>query len=230
MNVAIIPARAGSKRIPKKNIKEFLGKPMIAYPIQIALKSALFDKVIVSTDSNEIAKIAETLGAEAPFLRPTELADDYIGTTSVIKHALEMLLDSGYEPELICCIYATTPLLDTKYLKKGYEKIKDSNLDYVFSATTFPFPVQRAIKIDAHGLVSPLYPQHVTSRSQDLEELYHDAAQFYWGTKKAWLSNSHTYLSKTSCVILPRYAVQDIDTLEDWQRAEILYQLVKNTN
>lgn len=227
MNVAIIPARGGSKRIPKKNIKDFLGKPMIAYPIEVAIESGLFDKIIVSTDSEEIAKVAEKYGAEIPFIRPPELSDDFTGTNPVIRHAVEFLQALGNDLDLVCCIYATTPLLDKKYLQLGYEKIKDSNLDYVFSATTFPFPVQRAIKLNSDNLVRPAFAEYINSRSQDLEEMYHDAGQFYWGKLASWLSGKPAFYSKSHIVTLPRFRVQDIDTLEDWQQAEYKFMLLK---
>jgi len=225
-NVAIIPARGGSKRILKKNIKKFLGKPMLSYPVKVAFESGLFDKVIVSTDSDEIATEAENCGAQVPFIRPDELADDFVGTTPVTKHAVQYLLDTGYELDYACCIYATTPLLEAGFLRSGLERLVNSDLDYVFSVTTFPYPVQRSLRTDDKGMVSPAYPDYLNSRSQDLEELYHDAAQFYWGSKEAWLTKSHMFTARSMGEVLPRHLVQDIDTKEDWVRAEYMYKLI----
>ncbi len=224
--VAIIPARGGSKRIPKKNIKDFFGKPLIAYSIEVALNSKLFDKVVVSTDDEEIAKIAKEYGAEVPFLRPKELSDDFTGTGDVVKHAIKYLEAKGESYEYVCTIYATAPLLQKKYLLDGYEKLKNSDAINTFSATTMPFPIQRTFKLDSNGRCKMFTPEHYMSRSQDLEEAYQDAGQFYW-TKINKKSNKIMFSSDSIPIILPRHLVQDIDTLEDWKRAEYIYQALK---
>jgi len=219
--VAIIPARGGSKRIPKKNIKDFYGKPLIAYSIKTAIESKLFDKIIVSTDDKEIATVAKKYGAEVQ-IRPKELADDYTGTGEVVKYVLNNLKDNF---DYACTIYATAPLLQAKYLVEGLEKLKNSSAVNAFSATSMPFPIQRTFKINSDGRCEMFFPEHYLSRSQDLEEAYQDAGQFYW--KKLGVKSDGIMFGKDSIpIILPRHLVQDIDTLEDWKRAEILYQSI----
>ena len=218
-SIAIIPARGGSKRIPRKNIKDFFGKPLIAYSIQTALKSALFDKVVVSTDDEEIAKISEKYGAEV-LERPKALADDFTGTGDVTAHALRVY--EGYE--FVCTLYATAPLLQERYLKEGLEKLKNSDAIYAFSATSMPFPVQRTFKV-VEGRCQMFTPEHYMTRSQDLEEAYQDAGQFYW--EKVGVKSDEIMFGKDSIpIILPRHLVQDIDTLEDWKRAEMMYRVL----
>ncbi|RJP85535.1 MAG: pseudaminic acid cytidylyltransferase [Desulfobacteraceae bacterium] len=224
MNVAIIPARGGSKRIPKKNIKLFLGKPIIAYSIEAAQKSGLFDRIIVSTDSEDIGKVAMKYGADIPFMRPVELADDYTGTNAVVKHALQRFADSGEKVDYACCIYATAPFLEPRYLMAGYEKLIQTSASFVFSVTSFEFPIQRAVRINTDGSVEAFYPDLIKMRSQDLEELFHDAGQFYWGKTGSFLNDTDIYASGALPVILPRHSVQDIDTIEDWERAELMFQ------
>ncbi|MFW2379728.1 pseudaminic acid cytidylyltransferase [Aliarcobacter butzleri] len=223
--VAIIPARGGSKRIPKKNIKNFHGKPLIAYSIEVALKSKLFDKVVVSTDDEEIAKVAKEFGAEVPFLRPKELSDDFTGTGAVINHAINFLKEQGENIDFVCTIYATAPLLQEKYLIKAYEKIKDSNAKNAFSCTSMPFPIQRTFKITSNERCEMFWPENFMKRSQDLEEAFQDAGQFYWEN----LNNNSTDIPfgrNSIPIILPRYLVQDIDTPEDWTRAEFMYEAI----
>lgn len=229
MKVAIIPARGGSKRIPLKNIRDFYGKPMIAYPIEAALASGCFDKVIVSTDSIDIAAIAQSFGAEVPFIRPAELADDFIGTTPVVRHALNMLAQQGIDVDICCCIYATTPLLQVNILREAGETLVLSpQLDYVFSACRFVFPIQRALVTNEQGGVVPFDESSIGKRSQDLTPTYHDAGQFYWGRAAAFLDDrSQVFGPKAQMQVLPDYLVADIDTLEDWERAEVLYQVLK---
>lgn len=224
-SIAIIPARGGSKRIPKKNIKKFHGKPLIAYSIEIALSTKLFDKVIVSTDDKEIAKIATHYGADVPFIRPKELSDDFIGTGDVKNHTIEFLKNSGETYDYICTIYATAPMLQKKYLQEGFEKLQNSNAHMAFSVTSMPFPIQRTFKITKDNRCEMFMPEHFTSRSQDLEVAYQDAGQFYW--EKTSNQFSDLPFGKDSIpIILPRYLVQDIDTLEDWEVAEKLYKLI----
>jgi pseudaminic acid cytidylyltransferase len=228
--VAIIPARGGSKRIPKKNIKDFHGKPLIAYSIETAIKSNLFEKIIVSTDDEEIAKIAIKYGASVPFLRPKELSDDFTGTGAVVNHALEYLKSVGENYDFVCTIYATAPFLDEKYLIEGFEKLRNSDAHQSFSVTTMPFPIHRTFKITKDERCEMFFPEHFKTRSQDLDEAYQDAGQFYWEN----LNNDFTDIpfGKDSIpIVLPRYLVQDIDTLEDWKTAEIMYEVImKNKN
>lgn len=224
--VAIIPARGGSKRIPRKNIKDFHGIPLIAYSIKVALKSKLFDKVIVSTDDEEIAKIAREYGAIVPFLRPKELSDDFTGTGAVVNHALEYLKSVGENYDFVCTIYATAPFLDEKYLIKGFEKLKNSSAKNAFSCTSMPFPIQRTFKITKDERCEMFWPEHFQTRSQDLEEAYQDAGQFYW-TNLNIKSNEIIFGKDSIPIILPRFLVQDIDTLEDWKRAEIMYEVIQ---
>ena len=227
--IAIIPARGGSKRIPKKNIKNFYGKPLIVYSIEVAKRTKLFDKIVVSTDSEEIAEIAKFHGAYVPFIRPKELSDDYTGTETVIEHALEYFKNQGEEFDFLCTIYATAPLLQEKYLKNGYETLKNSNAVNAFSATSMPFPIQRTFKINKNGRCEMFFPEHYATRSQDLVEAYQDAGQFYW-KKLNKISNEIMFGKDSIPIILPRYLVQDIDTLEDWKRAELMYEVLKKSN
>ena len=224
--VAIIPARGGSKRIPKKNIKEFHGFPLIAYSIKAALDSKLFDKVIVTTDDEEIATIAKKYGSEVPFIRPKELSDDFSGTADVVAHALQWLEEHGEKYDYVCTIYATAPLLQKEYLVEGYEKLKYSDAINAFSATSMPFPIQRTFKVNDQGRCEMFWPEHYMTRSQDLEEAYQDAGQFYW-TKVGKASDEIMFGKDSIPIILPRYLVQDIDTLEDWQRAEFMYEAIQ---
>lgn len=224
MNLAIIPARGGSKRIPGKNIKEFHGKPLVCYSIDVALKSGLFDKVIVSTDSKEIREIAIKAGADVPFIRPAILSNDICGTRPVTNHAIEYCVEHFFKPEYVCCIYATAPFLERTFLQNGLVQLKENvEGEFAFSATTFPFPVQRALTRSEIG-VTPMWPEYINQRSQDLEEALHDAGQFYWGKTSSWLSRTKVFSSVSIPVVLPRYLVQDIDTPEDWVRAELMYQ------
>ena len=224
MNIAVIPARGGSKRIVGKNIKSFVGKPLIAYSIEAAQVSELFDEIIVSTDSDEISAIAEQYGATQIIRRPESLANDYVGTFPVIKHAVEAFEQAGENVEYVCCIYATAPFLSAERIKEGLHRlVADSTKQFAFSVTSFPFPVQRAIKLYEGG-VTPVEPAQMGKRSQDLEEYYHDAGQFYWGTCSAWKNDEATFAPHSIPVILPRYLVQDIDTPEDWKRAELMYR------
>lgn len=227
-NIAIIPARGGSKRIPKKNIKDFFGKPLIVYSIQAAIDSKLFDRIIVSTDDEKIANIAKEYGAEIPFLRPKELSDDFSGTDAVINHTLDFLKKQGEEFDFCCTIYATAPLLEKEFLIEGFEKLKNSKAKNAFSSTSMPFPIQRTFKLNKDGRCEMFYPEHYLTRSQDLEEAYQDAGQFYWSNLK--INSEKNMFSQDSIpIVLPRHLVQDIDTLEDWKRAEFMYKAVKES-
>lgn len=222
--VAIIPARGGSKRIPRKNIKLFHGQPMLAYSIRAAQNSGLFDRIVVSTDDEEIAAMARQLGAETPFVRPAELADDFSTTVDVIRHSVLALQQQGEPIDYACCIYATAPFVQPQYLQQGLQQLQaHPDKAYAFSVTTFPFPIQRAIRINAAGEIEAMHPEHRNTRSQDLEEAYHDAGQFYWARAQAWIERAVVFSSQSLAVILPRYLVQDIDTQEDWLRAEFMY-------
>ncbi|MBU1659451.1 pseudaminic acid cytidylyltransferase [bacterium] len=225
--VAIIPARGKSKRIPHKNIKDFHGKPLIAYSIEAALRSGLFERVIVSTDDEEIAKVARRYGAQVPFMRPDALADDFTGTDAVTAHALHWLKENAQHYDFVCTIYATAPLLDEKYLIQGLQMLKNSDAINAFSCTSMPFPIQRTFKITQEGRCEMFFPQHYHTRSQDLEEAYQDAGQFYWS--KIGKSSDVIFSSESIPIVLPRHLVQDIDTQEDWKRAEFMYEaLIKS--
>lgn len=225
--VAIIPARGGSKRIPQKNVKEFCGKPMIAWSIEAALESNCFDQVIVTTDDEDIADVARRHGASVPFLRPAELSGDYVGTLPVIRHAVEWLQDNGMPVDYACCLYATAPFVTAATLREGWDLIQRNDCSYAFSVTSYAFPIQRAIRITESGRVAMFYPENFNARSQDLEEAWHDAGQFYWGTKAAWLSELPIFGEDSVPVKLPRDWVQDIDTPEDWSRAEWLLRAMQ---
>tara|TARA_Y100000996_G_scaffold414573_2_gene405873 strand:+ start:1409 stop:2086 length:678 start_codon:yes stop_codon:yes gene_type:complete len=225
MNIAIIPARGGSKRIPLKNIKDFNGKPIIAYSIEKAIESGLFDKVVVSTDNEKIAKVAEDFGAEIPFLRPPEISDDFTNINKVISHTLNNIDTDNYN--FACCIFATSPLLMIKDLKESYELILQNDYKFVFSATEFPHPIERGFKKKDTGKgLEMLFPNQYMTRSQDLPEWMHDAGQFYWGDIDSWLKESMNFDQNSFAYKLPTWRVQDIDTLEDWSRAELIFNLI----
>lgn len=220
MNLAVIPARGGSKRIPRKNIKNFAGLPIIAWSIRTALESECFDRVLVSTDDEEIAEVATQFGAEAPFLRPANLSDDHTTTVPVIAHAINWQQQNAIRPDYVCCIYATSPLILASDIKLGLQIAKQTNASYAFSVTSYGFPIQRALRLTTEKRLEMLHPEYLNTRSQDLEEVWHDAGQFYWGKTKAWLDEQPIFSADSVPVPLPRYRVQDIDTPEDWARAE----------
>jgi N-acylneuraminate cytidylyltransferase len=227
MIVAVIPARGGSKRIPRKNVKEFCGKPMIVWSIEAARASGCFEKIIVSTDDHEIAEIARGCGATVPFMRPEELSDDHTGTLPVIHHAVEWLSEHDERVEFACCVYATAPFISPEDLRKGWELIQRKACSYAFSVTSYVFPIQRAIRITDEGRVAMFSPEHFNTRSQDLEEAWHDAGQFYWGTADAWREERAIFGKGSVPVKLPRHRVQDIDTPEDWARAEWMFRAMQ---
>jgi N-acylneuraminate cytidylyltransferase len=224
--LAIIPARGGSKRIPRKNIRPFLGTPMLVRTIATLKSTSLFARVVVSTDDEEIAAIALDAGAEVPFRRPSELASDTAATLPVIKHGIEELERQGFRPEYVCCAYPAAVLSLAKDLVSGYEDIIASGADYVFSATSFPYPIQRALRKTADGHCEMFWPENLERRSQDLEPAFHDAGQFYFGRRDAWLTSQPILGSRSRMVELPRFRVQDIDVLEDWHRAEAIYRML----
>lgn len=224
MKLAIIPARGGSKRIPRKNIKPFCGKPMIAWSIEAARLSGCFDRIIVSTDDAEIAEIARAHDADVPFMRSRGLSDDHTGTIPVIAHAIEWISRNLGDVEFACCLYATAPFVQAADLQRGLHLLRSSGADYAFSVTSYAFPIQRAIRITSDQRVEMFQPEYFNTRSQDLEEAFHDAGQFYWGTSQAWLTGRPVFSRSAVPVPLPRYRVQDIDTDEDWRRAELMHQ------
>jgi len=222
--LAIIPARGGSKRIPRKNIKPFCGKPIIAWSIETALQSGCFDQVVVSTDDAEIAEVARQHGAQVPFMRPAELSDDHTGTTAVVAHAIDWLAAQGKTPAQVCCLYATAPFVAVDDLRIGLKTLIDTGCDYAFAVTSYAFPIQRAIRITKVNRVEMFNPEHFNTRSQDLEEVFHDAGQFYWGQARAWLENKRIFSPTSAPILLPCHRVQDIDTPEDWIRAELMFK------
>jgi len=226
MRIAVIPARGGSKRIPDKNIKIFGGKPMIGWSIEAANACGLFDHIVVSTDSEEIARISVEFGAEVPFLRPVDLANDYVPITPVISHAIEWQIAQGIKPTEVCCISATAPFIQSEDICKGFDILKNSSCDYALSVTSYSFPIQRAVRI-LRDRIEMFNSEYFLVRSQDLELAYHDAAQFYWGRAAAWLAGQPLFSAESTPVILPRYRVQDIDTLEDWKYAELMFKAIK---
>jgi pseudaminic acid cytidylyltransferase len=221
--IAVIPARGGSKRIPRKNVRNFFGKPMIAWSIDAALSSGLFDHVIVSTDDNEIADIAVQYGAEVPFMRPAELADDYVGTAEVIAHSTQWAVDQFGSIGAVCCIYSTAPFVQADDLKRGLDALCSGEWDFAFSVTDFAFPIFRSFKQNDQGGVEMFFPEHFSTRSQDLPKALHDAGQFYWGLPDAWLSRKRVFSDASFPIFIPRWRVQDIDTEEDLRRAELMF-------
>ncbi len=227
MKLALIPARGGSKRIPRKNIKSFAGKPMISYAIKAAQDTGVFDRIVVSTDDPEVAEIAIAHGAEAPFERPADLANDTAPTVAVINHALNWFRDHDTWVDHVCCLYAASPFIQSADLLAAWTLLQSSGAEYVFPVTSFPFPIQRAVKIGLDGRLSMFEPRHLLTRSQDLEDAYHDVGQFYWGKAAAFLANKPLFGADAVPLVIPRWRVQDIDTLEDWERAEVLFEIMQ---
>ncbi|MFO7528384.1 MAG: pseudaminic acid cytidylyltransferase [Marinobacter sp.] len=225
--VAIIPARGGSKRIPRKNVRMFCGKPMIAWSIEAARASGCFDKVIVSTDDAEIAEVGRQWNATVPFMRPESLSGDFTGTLPVVRHAVDWLDKNDFAVDYACCVYATAPFVTAEDLRKGWELIQQEACSYAFSVTSYAFPIQRAIRITESGRVAMFNPEQFNTRSQDLEEAWHDAGQFYWGRGEAWRQERAIFGERSVPVKLPRHRVQDIDTPEDWTRAEWLFRAMQ---
>lgn len=224
MKLAVIPARGGSKRIPRKNIKPFGGLPMIAWSIRAAIQSQCFDRIIVSTDDPEIALVAQAHGAEVPFVRPHELSDDYTGTIPVIAHSIQWQNAHGEAASQVCCIYATAPFIQASDLNSGLTLLNSTDADYAFSVAAYRFPIQRAIRIKENLRVEMFESENFNIRSQDLEEAWHDAGQFYWGRAEAWLLGKPIFGLNSAPVVLPSHRVQDIDTPEDWERAEWMFK------
>lgn len=228
MRIAIIPARGGSKRIPNKNIKEFLGKPIIAYSIQAAIESNLFDKIVVSTDSEEIKAISQKYGAEVPFLRSEKNSDDFATTIDLILEVIKQLEEIGYKVDEACCIYATAPFVRSEELTTAYSLLVEEAYDVVFPALPYSFPIQRAIKLDSEKKIKMFFPDEKQTRSQDLEKSYHDSGQFYWFKVKSVIEKKTLWTDNTGVIILDEMYAHDIDTLKDWEIAEFKYRFREN--
>lgn len=224
-NLAIIPARGGSKRIPRKNIRDFLGKPIIAYSIEIALESDLFDEVMVSTDDPEIADVAKKYGAKVPFMRSKENADDYATTVDVLVEVLQAYQKQGKYFENGCCIYPTAPLIKASFIESGYKKLTDSNFSTVFPVVEFSYPIQRSLKLNEKGKAEMNWSEYLETRSQDLPKAYHDAGQFYLFKVEELLKEKKLFGKNSGAIVLPSTSVQDIDTEEDWKLAEMKARL-----
>lgn len=226
--IAIIPARGGSKRIPRKNVKEFLGMPIIAYSIIAALESNLFDEVMVSTDDDEIASVAKSYGANVPFLRSAETANDYATTADVINEVLERYSELGLEFEVVACIYATAPFVTSERLQEASKNLDKGEFDSTFTCVEFSYPVLRGLVINSEGKICMKWPKYRTSRSQDLQKFYHDAGQFYFAKTEAFRRANGFWGDNTAPLILSEMEVQDLDTPTDWQLAEMKYRILHN--
>ncbi|MDX2281788.1 MAG: pseudaminic acid cytidylyltransferase [Saprospiraceae bacterium] len=227
--VCIIPARGGSKRIPRKNIKNFLGKPIIAYSIEAAKESGLFQEIMVSTDDEEIASIAQHYGAKVPFMRSAKNADDHATTMDVIQEVTVMYKQFGRKFDYICCIYPTAPLISPKHLAQGFNQLITKNLDAVFPVSAFSYPIWRGLKKTDNGKVEMLFPEYVNTRSQDLPTIYHDAGQWYWINVESFGTKKSLFSGNTGMLLLEGINVQDIDCEEDWKLAEIKYEYLQSS-
>ena len=228
MNVAVIPARGGSKRIPRKNIRNFCGKPIIAWPIELIKASGLFDHIIISTDDEEIAEISLKYSVEVPFIRPENISGDHTCTVDVISHAISWMYENQIKPETVCCVYATSVFLTSKDLHKGFNAMATGNWSYAISITDFESPIFRSFKEHHNGGLEMYFPDYFEKRSQDLPVAFYDAAQFYLGKPEAWLDNKIFFDRHTFPVKIPRWRIQDIDNEDDWRRAELLFDILKN--
>lgn len=226
MNLCVIPARGGSKRVIKKNIKNFCGKPIILWSIEQAKLSKCFDKIIVSTDDTEIANLAKKNGADVPFRRPKLLSNDHAGTSSVISHAIKWQIKYDKKPTYVCSIYATAPFLKSSDLKNGLKILKNTKSSYTFPVTSYAYPIQRSFQIKTNKKLAMFFPQYYKYRSQDLKEAYHDAGQFYWAATDTWLENKPIISKNSSPLLIPRYRAMDIDTIEDWFIAEKMFMSI----
>lgn len=225
-SLCIIPARGGSKRIPRKNIKPFMGKPIMAYSIEAALKSGLFDEVMVSTDDEEFAEVAKRYGASVPFLRSEATANDYATTVDVLLEVIETYKQRGIHFDTICCLYSTAPFVTSERLKEANSKLSD-DIDGCFTIVEYSYPIQRSLKINEEGIVEMKYPEYLTSRTQDLEKIYHDAGQFYFIKTKTLIDERTAWCKRTAPLVLSELEVQDLDTLTDWKLAEMKYELLQ---
>lgn len=227
MKIAIIPARGGSKRIPRKNVKTFAGEPMIYWTIKVAQESKLFDHIIISTDDDEIGEIATTLGAEMLFKRPTNLADDLTPTVPVVAHAVRICKNLGLNAKYACCLYPCAPFMTKDDLVTAYKLMVEKQTNFVYPVTEYPHPIQRALRRLPNGRMEFYAPQFELARTQDLEISYHDAGQFYWGTAAAWLDEMKMHTDGLGMPI-PKWRVVDIDTEDDWIRASHIFELILN--
>jgi pseudaminic acid cytidylyltransferase len=227
MRVAIIPARGGSKRIPHKNIRQFHAKPMIAWVIEAAISSNCFDHVVVSTDSEKILTIASRFGEVIPLVRPPQFSDDYTPLVPVVRHAITELEQELGQIEDVCCILPTAPMIRSCDIVATMRKLQERRNSYVLSITSYPFPVQRAVRLSEDGCVIMVEPEYYLTRSQDLEETFHDAGQFYWGSRNTWRTKDRLFDEAAYGHLIPRYRVQDIDTPEDWRRAELMFSAIQ---
>ena len=228
--LAVIPARKGSKRIKNKNIKIFNGKPMIYWPIQELKKTKIFDKILVSTDSLKIKSYAQSLRIDAPFVRPKDISDDFSPTIDVVNHAIRWLKNKGLSYDYICCVYPTAVLMKKKFIIDTFKLIKKNNKNFVFPASKFEYPILRSFKRVSNGNIKMPFPKYFKYRSQDLEEYYHDAGQFYWGKADSWLKLKPIFSKSSTIIKIPRLWAHDIDTLEDWKRAEIMHKVLQQIN
>ena len=224
--IAVIPARGNSKTIPGKNYKNFNGKPIIANTIKKLKQSRIFDRIIVSTDSKKIASIAKKYGAEIPFRRPKFLSDNYTSGIAVMSHSVRFLIKEGYQFDHVCCVYAPNPFLQISDLKEGFKKIKSKKFNYVFSATSYRFPFFRSFTFSRREGIKVLFKNNINKRSQDLKEIICDAGQFYWGKKEAWLREKNLFTKDSDIIMVPEWRYHDLDTLDDWKRAELNYQIL----
>lgn len=230
MKICIIPARGGSKRIPRKNIKLFRGKPLIEWTIETAIASDLFDRIIISTEDSEIKDVALSAGAEVPFMRPLSLADDFTTTREVIIHALQELFDIKKLPEWTCCIYPSTPLLRVEDLIESFNTLEYNKLDFVFAAKYYDHPIEKAFFVSQDGELKRFFFEKKYDRTQDLIQALHDAGQFYWGKTNAFVENKDVISENSRPFILPNYLVYDLDTIEDWKRLEITAKIIEESN
>lgn len=226
--LAVITARGGSKRIPRKNIKDFCGKPILAYSIRAAVESGVFDEIMVSTDDMEIAEIAKKYGAEVPFYRSEATANDFAVTSQVLGEVIEEYSRRGKKFDEVCCIYPTAPFVTGARLKEAMESLADTGADSVLPVVRFSFPPQRGVKLN-DGCLEYVYPQHRNTRSQDLEPWYHDVGQFYCIRVESFLKQRGLVMEKTVPLVLSEMEIQDIDTEEDWKLAELKYRLLQET-
>ena len=226
-NLAIITARGGSKRIPRKNIKEFCGKPIIAYSIEAAIKSGCFDEVMCSTDDEEIAEVAKRYGAVVPFMRSAATSNDFATTADVLSEVIAECQKRGKSFDYFCCLYPTAPFVNADRIRQGLEKMVAANANGAMPVVQYSYPIQRALRI-ADGTLALREPEHLRSRSQDLEPMYHDAGQYYWYKTEAFKANPNIMSINPLAVITPEEEVQDIDTLDDWKLAEMKYGVLRN--
>ncbi len=225
MKFAIIPARGGSKRVVRKNLRAFAGQPMLSWPVRAAIASGCFDQVIVSTDDPEIANLAQQLGVTTPYLRPAELADDHTGLIAVMRHAIEQVPCSPNDQ--VCCLYATAAFVEPEDLRLGLQRLDAQGFDFCVAVTPFRAPIDRALRQTPDGHLTMLEPKRYQTRSQDLETLYHDAGQFCWGRAQAWLSSDNVFQSNCAGVVVPSYRAHDIDTEDDWAHAELMFNALR---